>query len=814
MRNHLTKLFALIVAGLAALSTLGAQSITDTMYENDVDAFNRKVKVTGTDLKKGSYIADYLRDLDRSRRNESDTGYTLTHKYSQEMLDNLIAQGASVEGADKYGLGPLYWACFYNNLGAVKSLIAAKANVNAKWTFTKAVNGINAIWLDESRIEYPDYFNMKTGLYQYLPANAVVRPLAIALFNSRPEIVQALLAAGADPTGTVYSIKGKSTVTESVFDQVCGMFAISKGKCDGNDGRDYVPLSDKDQTYWNRESIDRGRTSPYPHEFANGFLIWQAAMKLPSKERPAVAKAFASNIFAAACAGDSKAVKSYLSNPDFNITQFIPYSLYIGNLEYIDFILGFAGKTINDEVVETSDGRNTVLAYAFERNLPDTAIALLSHGVVLPPGNRGNDQLYYGCTAIARGDTALLKALLAAKLDLTAKDSNGYNLLAAAANSLEITTMLKDAGASLQGGRITANGLPSSSHSTDNFCYAVWTGNKDVVDYYLKNGVDLDKEDSPLFYAIFGRCPEVAQLLIDKGADVKALFESPGDVQFGIKTGCSVLDFAKQTAAADEQKNKNSRASADSRAVLDIITKAIAEYKDADHPFVLKPVLAKGSTLTVAKPKYPKITKKVAVSDFTAYSVMTINVFAKYTGKPAGAFVADGKYITASFYDAAALANDLSTAEGLTPVYVLPASDEARGADDAAISINKTANGYRLPTYAEIASLTTGAAGKEAQEWIYSMTANDKKSPLKYLTMSLGDESVLFPVKTNEPDETDPMPEAIKKQNRITYVIIYKSQRDFGAMPDCKFLYAGFETNSSKMPFFFVRTGNAVPAAK
>ena len=838
MRKNLTKLFALLVAGLAALSTLSAQSIADAMYANDIAAFNRKIKLTETDLKKGSFIADYLRDLPREIRDMTDGNYASTHEYSQEMLDNLIAQGASVDSPDKYGLGPLYWACFYDNADAVKSLIAAKAKVNAKWSFTKAVQGINATWPDETRIEYPDYFNKATGLYQCIPANAVVRPLAIALFNSSPEIVQALLAAGADPTGTVYSVKGsKGAVTESVFDLVCGMFAVSKSSCDTAGAElGYVPMGDLGLAGMNRKGIVMGRISPNPRQFGSAYYIWQAAMKLPAKGRPTVAKAYMANIFAAACAQDTKAVKKYLAVPEFNNTQFLPYALYIGNLDYVDFIVEFAGKNINDPLISEND---TLLSYAIKNNLGKTAIGLLSHGITFDHKKEIDstpEDYYYAKLTIDSGNIELLKALFAAKLDPNAEQRNskkgegGYNLLADAANSLEMTTALKEAGADLAGGQIyRIKGLRTlfdynQDNPLSNFSWALFVGNKSVVEYYLNNGVNLDTAADPLLFAIHGHNPEIVQLLIDKGVDVKSPIElNSGDMaQYGmlpLDLAQKVLEEEMKPAEhtfdgvlhADREENVKR-----SQAVVDVLTKAVAAYKDADHPFVLKQLPVKGGTVTLT---YGSVTRKTTLSDFTVYSPMTGKEFARYTGKPAGTFEQnnDSAFIRASFYDAAALANDLSTAEGLTPVYVLPATAEARAANDAAIGINKDANGYRLPSYAEVVYMVTGAAGREAQDWIYGRSPflATGRGDLRYWTATFYDSAL--PKKDGEPEETDPMPAAITIKDNIvlTFISNYSYKDRIGAEPSCHPYKAGIISRDAyRSGFFFVRNGSAAPAAK
>ncbi len=140
------------------------------------------------------------------------------------MVEALLKAGANPSLADSNGLTPLHIACLREKLDCVKLLLAAKSDVNARGTVRRTPNNI------------PDFTDNT--------------PLHIAATTANTAIIEALLAAGANPNPPV--AEGQKTKTPLalamnavVLDNTKGSSAIAallKAKADPNGTPNYSPV--------------------------------------------------------------------------------------------------------------------------------------------------------------------------------------------------------------------------------------------------------------------------------------------------------------------------------------------------------------------------------------------------------------------------------------------------------------------------------------------------------------------------------------------------------------------------------------------
>jgi ankyrin repeat protein len=135
--------------------------------------------------------------------------------------------------------------------------------------------------------------------------------------------------------------------------------------------------------------------------------------------------------------------------------------------------------------------------------------------------------------AVTRGHTEVVKALLAAKPDVSLRNSFDFNAFttAVAAGNQEISGMLLDAGAKVGDG---ASGLTP-------LAFAVSSGNTEMMRFLVEHGADVNQgaksgEQTALISAILGAQVE----------SVKTLIELKADVNTKMKDGTTPLKLARK----------------------------------------------------------------------------------------------------------------------------------------------------------------------------------------------------------------------------------------------------------------------------
>lgn len=121
--------------------------------------------------------------------------------------------------------------------------------------------------------------------------------------------------------------------------------------------------------------------------------------------------------------------------------------------------------------------------------------------------------------AVTRGHTEVIQALLAAKADVTLRNSFDFNAFtsAVAAGNQEIAALLLDAGAKVGEGASQLTPL----------AFAVSAGNVEMIRFLVKRGADVNQgaksgEQTALISAIYGAQIESVKTLIELKADVNA----------------------------------------------------------------------------------------------------------------------------------------------------------------------------------------------------------------------------------------------------------------------------------------------------
>jgi len=490
--NHLPRIISLLVIVLVLLgSKVFAQNLKDDIVNNDLEGLKSKVALLEPDFKAFPYIAHYLRNA---------------REYQQVMIDYLISKGASPDQVDDRGVGPLYYAIASDNLEAVATLIAAKANVNSEWTKPK-----DAFWDYDFSINKDDVnelplFDAKKIEFVYDGMGKfTLRPLAVALYSRNTDIVPALLKAGADPLGWLYHIKDVklSTPTKAVysysntiFDHVVGRFAVSGGD-----------LGVVDPTF-----------------FANAVTVWKAVMALPAAKRPAVDPKLSANLFAYFASGAMKEFKAELVKTGSNTLAFLPYAALAGNWDIVDLIYKYNGLELDDPF---DNNNQSLLAWCISNLHAGAANLLIEHGATIPDVVKILYKEYYSekeyvplVWATLNNKPELVKVLLAYKAD----PNKGFPIFYSHA-SPAVRKLLLDAG---------ADSNATITYSDKKYMHltlvqdAAWDDKPEAVAFWLEQGLDPNGTGSgqPLVAAVVKGNPESVRILLAKGAGPGVIIDS------------------------------------------------------------------------------------------------------------------------------------------------------------------------------------------------------------------------------------------------------------------------------------------------
>jgi len=471
---------------LGTITFLSAQNLKVDITNNDLEALKSKVALLEPDFKAFPYLAHYL---------------ATTKEFQQNMLDYLIAQGADVDQVDDRGVGPLYHGIVNSNLGAVQTLIASKAKVNAGWK--KPKNG--------SFVEFPLYTQGGETYSGFSSANGniessdevVLRPLWVAFQSSNVDMVPTLLAAGADPLGLLYNVKDNKTstakkavfFTNTVLDQVTGTFA----------------------TYTMDNNSNERLLSPTL--FANGFRIWQATLKLPKTKQPVVDPKLTSNLFAYFTTGDMKAFKAELVKTGANTLAFLPYAALAENWDIVNLILQYNSLEIDDA---WDNSKQSLLSWCLGNQHVNAAKLLLDHGATVPDkityslyrSNYGSDT--YTSEPLVRaaraGNAPLVQLLLDAKVDPNA----GFPLAYAQASPASRDALIK-AGANISTSLFYKQEGNYSELNAGLVAIAANESNPEAVKFWLSKGLEVDQ--LAMAVAVYRGSSECVKLLLTAGAD-------------------------------------------------------------------------------------------------------------------------------------------------------------------------------------------------------------------------------------------------------------------------------------------------------
>ena len=500
---------------------LGAQNLKDDITNNDLEALKSKVALLEPDFKAFPYLAHYL---------------STTKAYQQAMLDYLIAQGADVNQVDDSGVGPLYYGITKSNLGAVQTLIASEVKVNAGWKLKNFDNG--------ERLLYPSFFLSSSGQFtdNYQSFNSggkrvaqsealTLQPLWVAFQSASVAMVPELLAAGADPVGSLYNLKDDQSSTakkavnysNTVLDQVVGTFA----------------------TYSMAE--DYGENRMTPTLFANGFRIWQAVLKLPKAKQPAIDAKLTANMFAYFTTGEMKAFKAELVKTGANTLAFLPYAALAENWDIVNLIFQYNSLEIDDA---WDVSKQSLLAWCLINQHTNAAKLLLDHEAVVPPKisyyerNYGNSlQEAPLVTAARAGNAEMVKLLLDAKAD----PNTGFPLAFTQA-SPGCRDLLLKGGAEFNASWFYAVDRSYPELRAGLVAIAANEMNPDALKFWLSKGLPADP--LALSVAVCRGSPECVKALLAAGAD-------PGlQVEKGSHRYLSPLanfsgDYSKQVSLRD-----------------------------------------------------------------------------------------------------------------------------------------------------------------------------------------------------------------------------------------------------------------------
>ncbi len=207
--------------------------------------------------------------------------------------------------------------------------------------------------------------------------------------------------------------------------------------------------------------------------------------------------------------GDLKDVNSYGNTP-------IHFAARNGNIELIEYILS-KGYDLNQK----NDAGQVPIVWAVAGNTPEVIKFLKEKGADINAKDSDGKSLMFN--AAARGSKETIELLQSYGLDINEKDNFGMTpLLSAIRGGKETVEFLLDKGAEIAP-KECMSGNSCTIDGTTTLHHAMYANNPEIVELLIKRKAPLNVIDSngstPLMIAVNRGSDEIAQLLIDNGAD-------------------------------------------------------------------------------------------------------------------------------------------------------------------------------------------------------------------------------------------------------------------------------------------------------
>ncbi|WP_419198881.1 ankyrin repeat domain-containing protein [Wolbachia endosymbiont of Rhagoletis cingulata] len=460
-----------------------------------------------------------------------------------DKVKDLIARGANLETKDNNDNTTLHNACSNGHLKVVEYLIKKGASLKAK-------NKDNKTPLELA--DHKGYINIVEMIKQI--QSGLDEELLSAVKNGDPNKVDDLVSHGAslevkDSNGNTLlhyaSQNGHLKVVEYLIEKGASLKAKNK---DGNTPLDLAVKENikeflkKAQSGLNKELL----------AVANGDDL-NRVKALVNQGASLEAKDNSNNtpLHNACNNGDVKVVEYLVEegaslkakNKDGEAPLHVAVQ-HDGTLEVIEFILNRDLSGINDI---TNDGR-TPLHLAIQGNKPNTVELLLRKGASIAVKDKnGKTSLDLAkkedytnivemieevqsaldeklLTAVQNGDLDAVKDLTNQNANVNARDKYSWTPLhwAAFKDRLEVAEFLVKKGADI-------NAEDKGPYGKKPIHVAAENDSKDIIEFFLSKGVGIDDTDkqvyTPLHYAVLRRSLEVADLLINKKANVNSVIK-------------------------------------------------------------------------------------------------------------------------------------------------------------------------------------------------------------------------------------------------------------------------------------------------